>query len=165
MELPPEVSKELMALVHKHLANRPDALNFLRIYCDYCHKIDDLVDVPEYRTDNEFLGDVLNTALEVFSSDFYATRRVKLYSLVKEIQNSYLDSVIAETNVNSPKWLKDTGDVLRCSAHAMTMAVVELVVTEETGDYAAGYKAKREISLLCRQNSYEQHHDSKGNPV
>ena len=163
MELPPEVSKELLARVHKHLANRPDALWFLRTYSDYCHAIDDIVDVPERRADNEFFGRVLDMALELFSSDFYALRRAKLYSLVKNVQNTYMDSVLWEKSAED--WQLKVSDVLRCCAHDMTVAVVELVVTEETGDFQAGYAAKREISLLCRANSWTQHHDAQGNAI
>ena len=159
----PEVSEQLLALVHKHLANRPDALWFLRTYSDYCHAIDDIIDVPALRADNEFIGRVLDMALELFSSDFYAARRAKLYAIVKNVQNTYMDSVRWESS--DENWQRTVSDVLRCCAHDMTATVVELVVTEQTGDFQAGYNAKREVSLLCRMNSWTQHHDDEGKAI
>ena len=159
----PEVSVQLMTLVQRHLANRPDALQFLKDYCVFCHAIDDIIDIPERRADNEFFGRVLHMALNIFSCDFYANRRQQLRAIVSNIHNAYFDSVIMERS--NLLWMKTTGDVLRCSAHDMTAAVVEIVVAEETGSLEAGYDAKREVSMLCRENSWACHHDEKGNPV
>ena len=47
----------------------------------------------------------------------------------------------------------------------MVVAVVELVVLEETGNLDVAYEAARDIALLSATKSWWDHHSEDGTPI
>lgn len=153
----------LLERLNHYLKGRVDAQTFLLRYRDYNHEIDDLIDIPERRSDNEFILRVLNTALDVLSHPFYTNHVAELYSVIKIIHNTYADSVKWEKS--SEAWQKTIADVVRNAGNEMVIQVVRIVVREETGSENLAYEAMRDISWRAKAQSYFDHHDDKGNPV
>lgn len=149
-------------LLETALAGRPDALASVCDFRSLCHFVDDLIDIPERRVDNAFIGLVLNKYVEFFSSDFYVQYRLRLYPIVKLIHHTYFTSLAWETATE--KWKKDYSDVIRCCLNEYTFTVVELIVSEKAGT-DAGYKFRREFELIAREESWFHHHNDKGEPI
>jgi len=159
----PTVSDKLKALLDKYLGQRLDAYQWLYLYRHYCHAIDDLIDVPERRADNEYILLVFNKALDIFSHPFYVNHVGRLYSVVKGIHNTYADSLKWEGS--KEEWRATYADVIRCVTNDMMVAVVSIAVFEQTGSYDLGYEAGREVSILAREKSWFDHHKEDGTPI
>lgn len=159
----PTVSEQLKAALDKYLGERQDAYQWLFLYRHFCHALDDVIDIPERRADNEFILMTFNKALDLYSHPFYQSHVGRLYSVVKIIHNTYADSVIWEQS--KIEWQKTYADVIRCCMNYMLVTVVSIAVTEQTGSYDLGYEAGREVSLLAREKSWNDHHSSNGTPI
>ncbi len=153
----------LLETINRYLANRPDAAQFLLLYRDYCHAIDDIIDIPERRNDNEFILYTFNMAHDIFSCAFYQENVGELYSVVKIIHNLYADSVKWETS--DIQWQKQVSDVTRNCANIMISTVVRIVVRKEEKSPWLGYEAMRDISSRAVSQSYHDHHDESGNAI
>lgn len=149
-------------LLQKLLINRLDAFVWINSFRSLCHAIDDIIDIPERRADNEYIGSVFNKMVDLLSSDFYSRYRARLYPIIKHIHNTYYDSVKWENSLI--EWQRVYSDVQRCCTNVMLETVVEMIVSEEAG-LEAGYIAKREISLLAKEESWYNHHDETGKPI
>ena len=58
--------KELLKIIlDKYLHDRPDAFRWLMDFWQMCHMCDDVIDIPERRADNQFLGEVFNKYVDV----------------------------------------------------------------------------------------------------
>jgi len=156
---------QLKVLLDKHLANRPDAFKWLMDFWNMAHALDDIIDIPERRADNQFIGSVMNRYIDVFSADFYVNRRHLLYATTKFIHHNYFDSLEWELKDVDVAWKKTYADVLRCGANQILVIVVETVVKEETGDSQVAYEAAREVGLVARVAAWLDHHDEKGLPI
>lgn len=157
------IDEKLKAAFDKYLSKRPDAAQWLWNFRHLSHALDDIIDIPERRASNEFIGLVFNKYLELLSSDFYVVRRHKLYSVVKSCHHFYFDSLAWEHS--EIEWKAKYADVIRCATNQMVVAVIEIVVTEETGSSDLGYEAAREVGLLVREKSWMDHHTADGKPI
>lgn len=155
----------LLECLNVYLKDRPDAIAFLQAYRDYCHSIDDIIDIPERRNDNEFILSVFNKAHDLYSSQFYREHWTELYSVVKIIHNTYADSVKIEFAEKAEDWQKNLSDVIRNTANEMIHTVVRIVVGETTGNIESAYNAMRNVSLRAKYQSWQDHHNEKGEPL
>jgi len=158
-----EIHDNLKKALDAYLGNRPDAYRWLFRFRDMCHALDDIIDIPERRADNQFIGRVSNLYVEVLSDDFYSNRRPHLYPVVKQCHHFYFNSVAWEHSDVS--WKANYADVIRCCTNNMVVAVVELVVLEETGNLDVAYEAARDIALLSATKSWCDHHSEDGTPI
>lgn len=164
INIPKEQDKfGLAEFLNGYLKNRQDAVSFLFAYRDYCHHIDDIIDVSDRRNDPNFILGGFNMALDILSSSFYQANISRLYSVVKTIQNEYAVSVKWENETDS--WKKNISDVIRNCANLMVVTVVDIVVTQETGNPQLGFEAGLEISWRAKAQSYSDHHTTEGVPV
>lgn len=157
METP--TTKELLDIF---FAKRPDAYSSIGNFRSLCHLIDDLIDIPERRADNEYIGMVFNKYLDFLSSDFYALYRIRLYPIIKHVHHTFFDSVKWEKN--EEVWKQHYADVIRCCLNEYMLNVVEIVVSEELGT-DAGYMARRKISTIAKEESWYNHHDETGKAI
>lgn len=158
-----ETKVEFKSLLRKYFTNRPDAFNWLVAFWNLGHQIDDVIDIPERRADNAYLGLVWNKYIDVLSDPFYQRYVTKLHPIVKVVHHTYFDSLAWEKSETS--WKATFADVLRCNGSALIIAVVEIVVYEETGSYDLAYEAAREVSMIAKQCAWEDHHAPDGKPI
>ena len=159
----PSNTELLTAALNKYLSPRPDAYAWLMSFRTLCHAIDDVIDLPDRRADNEFIGYVTNLYVDILSADFYSSRRHLFYAIVKSCHHFYFNSVKWEKS--EVEWQRTYADVIRCCTNNMVVAVVECVVREESNSYEAGYEAAREIGLLVAEKSWFDHHTKEGLPI
>lgn len=122
-----------------------EAMAFLRLWANYCHRIDDIIDKPVKNPD-DFL-EALALANVLYSSNFYQRAPQALRMAVLLCTNDFEDSVSWENS--TVEWQKRWSDVLRFAGNHMV-----LVVAFVCGGYARG----REVSLLLREDSWKHHH-------
>lgn len=162
-EIKKDIDEKLKIAFEKYLSKYPEAANWAWNFRHLSHALDDLVDVPERRADNEFIGLLTNKYIELLSADFYSKNRHKLYSAIKLCHHVYFDSVAWEKS--TIEWKRNYADIIRCATNHAIVMVVEIAVTEQLGSADLGYEAAREVSLLVREKSYYDHHDSEGKPI
>ena len=158
-----QLQEDFKVLLDKYLNDRPDAYNWVVAFWNLGHQIDDVIDIPERRADNSYLGLVWAKYLNVLSDPFYHRYIVPLRPVVMMMHHVYMDSIAWEHSDVS--WKATFADVLRCSGSALIIAVVEIVVYEKTGSYDAAYEAAREISLAAKECAWNMHHTDKGEKV
>ncbi len=160
-----EAHDKLKDALYTYLEGREDAFKWLMDFRQMCHALDDIIDIPERRADNQFIGLVVNQYVEVFSADFYSARRHKLYAIAKSCHHFYFTSVKWENNSQVEEWKRTYADVIRCCTNHMVVAVVECIVLERTGSIKAAYEAGNAIAELSAIKSWGDHHDQHGNPI
>ncbi len=126
------------------LSNHPDAKEFILLYSAYVHRIDDIIDEPEKRSDPEFMLQTFQLAADVFSCDFYHKHRNVLRPTEFLINNTYADSVQWERS--SEIWKRQEADVLRHTAIDMFLLVTAICL---------GRDATRKISLRFREYAHK----------
>ena len=131
-----------------------DAHEWLTNFELYCNKIDDIIDEPKCRADNEFILRTFFFSCELFSSDFYVTHRKFLFPTMLLITNAYADSVKFEQSTE--QWKKTIADVTRCALSMMIVQVVYLFVS---------YDKMREISPRLCACGWDAHHDKLGQSI
>lgn len=163
MNVKAEISEQepFKELLDKFLLKRPDAYEWVISFWNLGHYIDDVIDIPERRADNHYLGKVWNKYIDVLSHPFYHKYLSYLYPVVKVVHHIYFDSLVWE-NHPTVEWKSTFADVLRCSGSALIIAVVEIVVTEETGSQDLAYEAAREISVVAKEYAWAAHHGENG---
>lgn len=159
----PQLQAQFKVLLEKYLKNRPDAFRWVLDFWTLGHQIDDVIDIPERRADNAFLGLVWNKYIDVLSASFYRQYADRLYPIVKAVHHIYFDSL--EWEKDETEWKATFADVYRCSGSALIIAVIEIIVYEETGSYDASYEAAREVSIAAKECAYAAHHTDKGEKV
>lgn len=147
-----QIEAEVKQLVESYLGVDSDALNFLKAYCRYCHKIDDTIDEKNYTS--EHVLETSDLACQVFNCNFFRQYAAQLYLVDRLINIDYADSVIWEQS--KIEWQRNQADVLRNAANHMTFAVILIV---------CGREALRDVSMKIRTHSHLRHHDEQGKPV
>lgn len=142
----------LLSEVCEILKPYPDALEFVILYRDYIHGIDDIVDGDI--SGHEKILEVFALGARLFSSDFYAHNRQFLYPIETMINNTYADSCEWENSVE--KWKIRDSSVLRHAGIDMFLFVIRLV---------AGRDAMRKISSKFRTQCHEFHMDKETNAI
>jgi hypothetical protein len=156
-------NNEFKALLDKYLGRRPEAYRWTIALWQLGHDIDDVVDIPERRASNAFLGAVWSKYIDILSAEFYHRYLERLYPVVKICHHTYLDSLEWE-NSDVP-WKATYADVFRCSGSHLIIAVIEIVVYEETGSYDLAHEAAREVSMLAKECAWYSHHKDNGEKV
>lgn len=155
--------KEFKALLDRYLGRAPVAYKWVINFWQLGHDWDDIIDIPERRADNKFIGQVLNKYIEVLSHPFYHRYLDQLYPVVKVVHHIFLDSQMWENSEES--WKSAYSDVMRCCGSALICAVVEIVVREETGSIDLAYEAVREVSELAKTCAWMSHHKDDGTKI
>ena len=127
------------------------AHEFLVLWNQYCHAIDDLIDSAERPAAEDVLAVFMQAAV-LYSHPFYAAHSANLLPIVATVTNTYADSVRMESMEG---WPKQAADVLRFCGNDMVCAVAFI-----TG----GYRHMRDLSGRLRYVSQQEHHDDGGNP-
>ena len=146
--------QELFALELKNLLPI-EAFDWLMKYQKYCNAIDDIIDEPKFRNDNEFIIGTFLLSAELFSDDFYQKYKLYLFPTNLLITNCYADSVKFEQK-NSQEWQKKISDVIRCSYSMMVIQVLYIFV---------GYAKVRELSPKLQECGWDHHHTLDGKPI
>jgi len=143
-------SKEFFQLaLRRACLGQPDAMDFLTLWSDYVHGIDDLIDEV---TEPEFRIGLFAQALNLYNHPFYLKHRERLYPVILSCTNLYADSVAWEKS--DDEWRRQFSDWARHGGAEMVLAVAGIV---------GGYRHMRSISLELRTVNYQEHHDEKGN--
>lgn len=139
--------------VFELLNDRPDAKMFLATYCDYCHRLDDIID--EKITDSEYILKTAAMAADIFNSNFWRDNCNLLYVIEALVNNDYADANVWQGN--AVEWKRNQADILRHSGNNMIFAVILLT---------KGREALRRFSGQIREVSHLMHHDPEtGKPV
>lgn len=134
--------------------DHPAIQDFLYKYALYCHLIDDIIDVEEYKNDPQKLLKMAHMALDIYSSQFYRDNVALLHPVILMIHNTYADSVAWEKN--KVQWKAAQADTLRCFGNEIMLVLIERVF---------GYDKMREFSLKIREGSYRRHHTEDGKQI
>lgn len=131
--------------------NNPQAREFLILWREYVHQIDDLID-----GDAKGPEPMLNTfmlAAFVYTTPFFQAHMPALRQIAVNCTNAYADSVAWE---KADGWKAQWADHYRHFASEMVLAVAAI---------CGGYQHMRKISPLIREMGWNEHHDAKGNPI
>lgn len=140
-----------------YLGADEDALTWVLAFNTYAHAIDDIIDgdiPPKSLNDKEFVVRTFEFAAIIYSHIFYQRNQHILYSLVKMVTNTYMDSLHLEQSPEA--WKQKYADVLRQSTNELVLACIEIV---------GGYNKRREASLSLREIAYHAHHTVEGTPI
>ena len=120
--------------------DKPEVWNFIQLYVDYCHRIDDLIDE---KFEAEALLKCLYLASLIYSSDYFSRNRSFLLPIEHHIINTYADSVKweKESDTNKTKYV----DMLRHCGLDMILKIVQLEF---------GWDILRRTSDLIRNQIY-----------
>lgn len=124
-------------------AEKPEVLEFLKLYGEYIELVDDFVD-----KDNGEINplDITNKALEVFSCNYWRANAHFYYLIDKVNRLTYMDSnKMMESDI---EWIKQDGKALSHCAYNLLFAVL----VHELGD-----KFAEEISYEFRINAHKEH--------
>jgi len=133
---------------------RPDIQEFLFKFSKYCHLIDDVIDVEEYKNDPQNLLKICYMALDIYSSQFYRDNIAMLHPVILMTHNTYADSV--EWEKSKIKWKADQADTFRCCGNEILLILIERLF---------GYDKMREFSLKIREGAYKRHHTEDAKPI
>lgn len=131
---------------------QPEAMEFVILWTNYCHMVDDIVDGD--KLSSEHVIETFAKAVEVFSCPFYLRNIMALRQLTLNIAIAYNDSVKWE--VSPTTWQKNQADVYRSFGSEMWIAVATIV---------GGYEHARNVSAKIRTDCYTEHHDLQGKPI
>lgn len=128
------------------------AVEFLLMWSEYVHGIDDIVDMD--RTEAEFIIATFGLANRLYSHPFYLAHQRELGLVVQLVTNAYADAEAMKAS--HLEWKRQTSDVLRHAGAEMLRAVVYL---------CGGYEHLRGVSERFHEVAYYEHHDEEGKPV
>jgi len=141
------LDKKICELLREH----PDALDFGGLCSVYHHALDDLVDEPHTKQD---ILKVAFLAKQVYNHIYYLRNQSWLHPILNTIHHDYCTSVEWE---NSPdEWKRKYSDVLRATGNNLAIAMVQV---------HCDYDTARNFDLEVREASYQDHHDTNGNPI
>ena len=144
--------KVLQKRIEEILAPHPEAMEFVLRYWQYCHAVDDIIDDPECRQNNEKILASYQLAADVFSCPFYRENVATLRPVEFMVNNTYADSVIWE-NPNNERWKQRDSQALRHVGIDMFLITVSICCDRET---------MRKISSEMRTYSHLKHMKEEG---
>lgn len=130
---------------------RPEAMQWLRLWREYVHAIDD---VEDEETTPEFRQRIYVLALELYTHPFFKAHEQRLKQVVLNCTNAYADTLAWERS--GIGWQREFADHYRHFGAEMVIAVAQL---------CGGYDHGRGISLELRATCWLEHHDKEGKPV
>lgn len=128
------------------------AIDFLVLWREYVHGIDDIVDGDLKNGDG--IIRVFSQAAVLYSSPFYRQHCDRLQLIVLLITNAYSDSVRFEKRTE--EWMRNCADVLRHAGAEMTRAVMLIC-----GGYDHLRLHSAHLHSICRN----EHTDASGKPI
>lgn len=152
----PSASDSLSSLFVHACNGNESALQFLVLFNQYAHGIDDVIDSARDGApkDPEFVLSTFAMGCNVFSHPFYQANIVRLQPVVYLITSAYADSVKWEKSDRDG--LRRTADVLRFCGNEMVFAIAVI---------CGGYEHLRTISPALREKSWDGHHSSDGTSI
>ena len=148
----------MLELVKEHCSDHPDfdaAVDFLAIWNEYCHWVDDVVDGDTKSTRAEVFVLGMMKSSAVYMHPYFRKYQSDLYPLIVDAANAYLDSVIFEEE-RKDNWKNAFGDVLRTAGNNLYIRIVGLL---------SNWEVSRKISPMIREASYNQHHTTEGKAI
>lgn len=139
---------ELLEDIKEIFKDHPQAVEFLVLYNEYIHKVDDLID------DNGSFRDILKVtsmASALYTMPFWVEHGSKLLLVDQLINNQYADSV--EWESSKEEWMQQDSKCLCHSGYNMNFAVILMI---------KGYDSLRKISSKWRERAHRKH--LKGEP-
>lgn len=137
-------------LLYRQAANGDvEALNFLLLFHDYAHRIDDFID--ESKRDPEELLAILAYANILYSTPFYSRNAGRLHLVVAGLTNAFGDSLAWAGNTET--WKSEWADKLRFAGNDMVLAIAMI---------CGGFKHMRELSPMTKELSWMCHHGEDG---
>lgn len=152
-----EISSELEFRLNAILNREPDAVRFFKAFNAYCHEIDDAIDEYWFKDKPlppEVLIKLQVTSAALFTSNFYHRYGKDLYPVILVIANTYADSVKWEHDKEA--WKRHYANVMRHAGNDMLLVIVGVI---------GGWDAMREVSVMLRELSHDQHTSIAGEPV
>lgn len=143
------------ALNERTFLGNVEAMDFMRLWSEYVHAVDDIEDEP---TTAEFRLRTFALAIEVYTHPFFLRNLAALRQVALNATNAFADVVAWEKS--DEKWQKDFADVYRHFGQEMVFAVAGICAGP-----ARAYDHVRSISAEWRAMSFFQHHDRDGNPT
>lgn len=141
------MTEELHELIIRAANGNQEAFEFIVLWHDVCHGIDDVVDEKTLNSEKKI--DSFNSIFRLCEHPFYKKYSQTLYPIIVLTSNAYADS----TMTNMPEYQKDT---LRFFGN-------ELVFL--TAFICGGYKLMRELSSEFRLLSDKEHHNINNEPI
>lgn len=139
--------KDCQAKLAEMLKERPQALEFIKLYVSYANLVDDIVDEKDFQNSKKFLQHA-NSAETLHSHPYWIANIDWLRSVLLIVHNDYSDSVEYDTVMQGDS--KVLADALRIAG----FHVIAAVVYKELG-----YDAMREISPAFRYALWKRHKD------
>ncbi len=127
------------------------AAQFLCFWREYVHQIDDLVDGDTKGP--EALLKAFMLAAFVYTQPFFTENVGALKQIAINCTNAYADTVMWEKDTS---WRGNFSDHYRHFASEMVLAVASI---------CGGYEHMRKISPILREMGWNEHHNTKGEPV
>lgn len=129
------------------LEGHKDARDFVAMYCEYAHAIDDCVDEEQ---SVEQTAKTIKLAAQVFNSAYWSKWKQALYVLERMIYCNYFDSVKWEKS--EEEWKNRDAKVLNQSGYLMIFAVILIELGEDK---------LKEVSLRIREYMHKTqgHHE------
>lgn len=143
--------RQLTGLFDEICCGNPDALRFVMHWNLFCHGVDDIVDMPEFRESPEQIVSVFAEANVLFTLPFYQANFAKLQTTVMLVANAYADSVAWEKS--SELHQQRLSDVLRSYGNEMLIAIALI---------CGGYQHMRRMSPKIRERSWADQHGANG---
>lgn len=140
------MNSQLLQKIQDLLKDHPAASNFIQLYSDYVHKLDDLIDEQSCKEDSEFILELNDLSNVLFSHPFYIANIQSLQILMFVITNEFADSIHWEKS--GVKWKIEAAGTLRHAAIMVFYAVILI---------CCGRKELRKISLEFREHTFLKH--------
>lgn len=137
------IDTQLMTELARDLEQHPETLEFITLYRNYVHAIDDLIDGSNRPTSEEILK-VTAMASNLFSTAFWLKHSSLLILTEQLVNNTYADSVFWESA--SFKEHRVAADTLRHAGLDMFYAAILITL---------GRDKLREYSLRFRSQCYK----------
>lgn len=116
-----DIDQKLMTELAVELQPFPETLEFIVLYREYIHAIDDLIDCPKRPTSEELLA-VFAKASRLFSTTFWIKHSNLLIVTEQLANNTYADSVLWEDSAIAS--LRTASDTLRHSGLDMFFGAI-----------------------------------------
>lgn len=138
-----EDAKKCYEIIYEAIKHDNEAVEFMHLYAEYCHLIDDIIDEPFSAAR---ILKTFNFATLLYSQPFWIRNKDALILVDCLINNQYADSVSWEKS--NDEWKRQHAQALSHAAYNMMFAIVLIV---------AGYDKLREISEKFRTHSHLKH--------
>lgn len=144
-------------LLHRTCLGNESALDFLKLWSKYVHRVDDIEDTV---TTAEMRLGTFALAIPIYSHPFYLKHLPELSMVAKLCTNAYAD--VVDWEHKGDKWQLEFADVYRHFGQEMVFAVACICAREQG---RSEHEHLRSISQEWRCMSYHAHHDKSGKPT